>query len=116
MSVLKPEGRNLLFNRQNGISPLSGLPLDREKQHLEVHHIEEVCKGGRNNLDNLQLLPIDEHLATHFLRSRDSGLSEEERLRELDIVLGRMGEMNSEEKKKFYGFIKEKVGIVVRFI
>jgi len=116
MSVINHEAKDKLFCCQKGNSPFSGLPLDRQKQHLEAHHIKEHINGGKENLENMQLLPIYEHLAIHFMRFRDESLSKDERMREFDTVMGRWDELNSEERDKFYQLVEEKAGIIVRFI
>jgi hypothetical protein len=116
MSVLKPEGREKLFILQQGRSPITGVLLDRKKHRLETHHKKDKWIGGTNELINLQLIPIEEHLLAHFLKSKDESLSSEERVREIDVVLGRMNELSVGEKKEFYRLVMEKTGIVVRFI
>ena len=116
MSVINHEAKDILFDRQEGKSPFTGLPLDRQTQRLEAHHDKEHVNGGKENLENMQLLPIYEHLVIHFMRFRDESLPKEERIREFDTVMGRWDELKAEEKDKFYELVEEKVGIVVRFI
>jgi hypothetical protein len=116
MSVLDRENRDKLFEQQNGMSPFTGLPLDRRTQRLEVHHIKDRTNGGRKSLNNLWYLPIYEHLVVHFMRFRDSTLSEAERLRGYDTVMGRLRELSDDEKNRFNNLIEKKTGIKVRFI
>ena len=115
MTAHSSETQQKLFCLQEGKSPFSGLPLDRINQRFEIHHVKERVNGGGNSLINLQLLPIYEHLAIHFIKFRDKKLSEEERLREFDIVMGRLNQLTEEEKNIFYQLVEEKVGIRVRF-
>jgi hypothetical protein len=69
-------------------------------KRLETHHVQEICEGGNNNRNNLQALPIAEHLAEHFRRWLDPQASEEDRLRELDTVFGRLSELTPAENRE----------------
>ena len=116
MSVLKPEQRKELIERQGGVSPISGRKLDKEKQRLETHHVIERRNGGRSDLDNLQMLPREEHLLAHYLNFCNQGGNRKEQELDLDVVWGRIDELTKEEKIKFYELLEEKTGKRPRFI
>lgn len=110
----KKQERLEIINEQKGLSPLTGKPL--ENKRVETHHIKELWEGGSNFRSNKQALPISEHLAEHLLRSFDPGKDKDERVRELDIVLGRKHQLTRSEKSDFsdvvYLFSGRKIHII----
>jgi hypothetical protein len=104
--------REVLNIRQMGLSPLTGKPLRGKR--LERHHIEERYIGGSDEVENIQLLPIAEHLVDHLNRSFLAS-TEEERLREVDIVMGRIKELKPEELTEFNDLVPKLTGKRVKF-
>lgn len=105
-----------LFERQRGVSTFTGKNLDMSQGRLEVHHIEERIDGGGNNLENLELLPKEEHLLRHYLKWLDGENPKEVRRREFDTATGRLRDLNDEELKTFYDLVEERTGVKVRFL
>jgi hypothetical protein len=111
---VKKEERLMIVREQGGLSPLTGRPL--VGQRLETHHIVELCEGGLNERSNKQALPITEHLAEHMLRSFDPRRNEEQRIRELDTVFGRLNELSLTEKKDLSELIYSFSGRKIHFV
>lgn len=105
--------KNILATNQNNLSPISGRPL---VGRLEQHHVVERCEGGGNGVENLQLVPIADHLAEHWRRAYDPKLTPEEQQRELDTVLGRIDELSPEESRAMSDVFEQLTGNRVRFI
>jgi hypothetical protein len=84
--------------------------------NLERHHLNEVSSGGDRSLDYQQLVRRTEHLAEHLRRAYDPNLSKEERLREIDTVMGRIGELTEQERIEFNQMVELLVGVKVRFV
>lgn len=95
MSYTK-EIRQKLYQIQGGKSPLTGDSLDGYR--LERHHLTELSEGGPNTIDNQVLIPIAEHLGCH-LANKNKAEDEAKRLKEIDIVLCRIDELNEQEKE-----------------
>ena len=116
-SPLRPSEKNkkkreALEQKQAGVSPLTGDVLAGRR--LEKHHIKEKHDGGKEGLDNEQLIPITEHLAEHLRRSMVAR-TERERLRELDTVMWRLPELTEEERREFNELIPRLTGKNVKF-
>lgn len=105
--------RELLIEKQGGLSPVTGKALEGR---LETHHVKELVEGGKNELNNKQAIPIEEHLAVHFVRSREVNREGIDQRRELDTVMGRLDELTNMESKKMSEVIYQKTGIRVRFL
>ncbi len=104
---------NLLFEKQQGLSPITGKPLTGR---LEKHHWDPMFDGGSPGLDNQVLLPIHEHLLDHLILSRDMTRSAEARRIDLDVVLARVGELTEAELREFHELVETRVGIRIRFV
>lgn len=105
--------RETLFNRQGGISPLTGLALEGV---LERHHVDELHDGGERGIQNQQLVRRTEHMAEHLRRAYDTSLSAEERRREINTVMSRLGELSEPEKHEFNQMVELFTGVKVRFV
>ena len=105
--------RETLFNRQGGISPLTGLELTGV---LERHHVEELSEGGARGLENQQLVRRTEHLAEHLRRAYDLSLSREIRKKEIDTVMFRIDELSPAEVQEFNHMVELFTGVKVRFV
>lgn len=105
--------RETLFTRQGGLSPLTGLALSGV---LERHHVEELNGGGVQGLGNQQLVRRTEHMAEHIRRAYDPTISRSERLREIDTVMARIGELSESERHEFNQMVELFTGVKVRFV
>lgn len=105
--------RETLFKQQGGISPLTGLTL---RGVLERHHVDELTGGGAQGIENQQLVRRTEHMAEHLRRAYDPTISKTERLREIDTVMARIGELSASERHEFNQMVELFTGVKVRFV
>ncbi|HCU54909.1 hypothetical protein A2574_00340 [Candidatus Shapirobacteria bacterium RIFOXYD1_FULL_38_32] len=108
----KGETRQILMDKQGGVSPLTGRRLSGI---LERHHVKELANGGdKFSLANQQLIPRAEHVGEHLVRSRDTRRTPEDQEREWHTAMGRISELNDDELRDFNEYIGRR-GVKVRF-
>lgn len=66
----------ILWEAQEGKCPVCQQPIE-EDRNWDIHHMVERSNGGKDNLDNLQLLHPNCHRHAHFKNSSDSRLHDE---------------------------------------
>jgi hypothetical protein len=109
----KAQERQILIERQNGLSPITGKPIAGKR--LETDHIKRRADGGANSKQNEQALPIGEHIAKHMYRAIDISLPLRVRNQEMDTAYQRyLGQLSRDEKEEFADTMKVLTGSRVK--